>query len=95
VRAELLPGAVADAQQAFAWYRERDDAAANGFIAELEAAFEAIEDAPDRWPSWLHRTHRYLLRRYPYFVVYRVQDTAIWIVAVAHARQAPGYWTRR
>lgn len=73
------------------WYSERDAGAAKGFERELDAAIEAIADAPDRWPQWMHGTRRYLFRRYPFFVVYKVHDTAIWVVAIAHAKRRPDY----
>jgi toxin ParE1/3/4 len=91
----LLEGAVEDASEAYAWYRERSAIAADGFMAELDVGLAAIEASPERWPPWLHGTHRFLMKRYPYFDVYRIQDTAIWIVAVAHARRRPNFWKPR
>src|SRR5262245_61835417 len=91
----LLPGAIADGRDAHDWYFDRDAGAAKGFEHELDAAIEAIADAPDRWPQWLHGTRRYLFRRYPFFVVYKVHDTAIWVVAIAHAKRRPDYWRTR
>lgn len=92
---ELLPGAVTDAREAYAWYLERSENAAQAFMAELQSALDQVAAAPQRWPGWLHDTHRALLRRFPFFVVYRIQDTAIWVVAVAHARRRPDYWRTR
>jgi toxin ParE1/3/4 len=43
----------------------------------------------------LHGTRKYLLRRFPYAVIYRVTDEAIEVVAVAHGRRRPGYWKTR
>ena len=42
------------------------------------------------------RTHRYwLLRKYPFALVYRCEEDGIVVVAVAHNRQRPGYWKDR
>ena len=38
---------------------------------------------------------RSLVGRFPYQVVYRLQPNEITIVAVAHMKRRPGYWTRR
>jgi hypothetical protein len=36
-----------------------------------------------------------MLKRYPYFVVFRELPRKIQIIAVAHAKRRPGYWTKR
>jgi plasmid stabilization system protein ParE len=44
---------------------------------------------------YLRGTHRVMLHRYPYFVVFRELARKIQIVAVAHAKRRPGYWRGR
>jgi plasmid stabilization system protein ParE len=61
----------------------------------VEKAFEAIHIAPDRWPLVDERHRRYLVHRFPFSVFYRFDDQEIIIVAVAHRRQRPNYWSRR
>ena len=92
---ELHPDAVAEARAAAEWYRARSNSAVDAFLAELNHAIEQIEDAPDRWPGYILGTRRYLLRRFPFSVVYRRQGSRIQIVAVAHGRRRPGYWKAR
>jgi len=38
---------------------------------------------------------RFLVRRFPYGLLYRNEPTAIFIVAVMHLRRRPGYWKGR
>jgi plasmid stabilization system protein ParE len=92
---DYLEEAVAEAEAAAEWYTARSAAAAAGFEAELAEAESAIRTLPNAWPPYDHGTRRYLLRRYPYEVVYRVEPTRILIVAVAHAHRRPGYWRDR
>jgi plasmid stabilization system protein ParE len=61
----------------------------------LDHAIGAIRDNPQRWPRHVHSTRKYLLRRFPYGVIYRMTDAAIEVVAVAHGRRRPGYWKTR
>jgi plasmid stabilization system protein ParE len=65
------------------------------FAAELDVAASAIERAPSTWPTHHHGTRRFLLRRFPYSVIYRIEPAKIVIVAVAHGRRRPGYWKDR
>jgi toxin ParE1/3/4 len=89
------PEARLEADEAFDWYLERGRTVAERFQRELETAQAAIQKSPAAWAKYIHGTRRYLLRRYPYVVVYRVTEERIAIVAVAHGRRKPGYWADR
>lgn len=92
---EYLEEAVVEAATAAEWYATRSATAAAGFEAELAEAESAIHMLPNAWHPYDHGTRRYLLRRYPFGVVYRVERTRILIVAVAHGHRRPGYWRDR
>jgi len=92
---ELVPEALAEAEAAAEWYAARSPKAAAGFVAEVEAAIATILRIPAAWPAFDHGTRRYLLRRFPYSVVYRIDPDRILIVAVAHGHRRPGYWRTR
>lgn len=92
---EYLDAALVEAKEAARWYAQRSPTAAAGFVIELEAAAQAITEKPDTWPAYGQGTRRYLLRRYPYSLIYRVETARLVIVAVAHAHRRPGYWKQR
>jgi hypothetical protein len=46
-------------------------------------------------PLYFGNFRRLLLRKYPYFVVFRELPRRIQILAVAHAKRRPGYWRAR
>jgi toxin ParE1/3/4 len=92
---DVHPEAVLEAQAAYRWYLDRNDAAAQAFLAELDRAVELISENPMRCPIHLHGTRQFLLRRFPFGVVYRESGETLQIVAVAHGRRKPGYWKDR
>src|SRR5712691_6727719 len=92
---EYLAEALQEVEAAARWYAERSATAATAFSEEIDAAESAIVRLPEAWPPFDHGTRRYLLRRFPFSVVYRVEARRIMIVAVAHARRRPGYWKSR
>lgn len=92
---ELLDEALDEAEGAARWYAERSEDAAVGFAEELAAALTLIERAPARWPRYDRNTRRFLLRRFPYSVVYRIEASRIVVIAIAHAHRRPGYWRTR
>ena len=92
---EYLREALEEAETAARWYAARSPAAAAAFSEEVDAAESAIARLPDAWPPFDHGTRRYLLRRFPFSIVSRVEPRRILIVAVAHGRRRPGYWKSR
>jgi plasmid stabilization system protein ParE len=60
----------------------------------MEVALQRIADSPEASPRCDDRHRFYLLRRYPYSVIYRVESGNVLVVAVAHGRRAP-YWQGR
>ncbi|TWT81727.1 hypothetical protein CA13_31800 [Planctomycetes bacterium CA13] len=68
---------------------------AEDFEAELERSRDVIARRPQTWPAYLFGTQRYLMKRFPFFIVFRVTNVRIEIIAVAHERQRPGYWADR
>jgi toxin ParE1/3/4 len=92
---DFHPEARLEADAAFEHYRERSPRAAEAFYLELEKALTAIQASPDSWADYLRGTRRYLLKRFPFVIVYRVTEHRIEIVAVAHGHRRPGYWADR
>ena len=64
-------------------------------MGETDRAVEAISSNPERWPQVEENTQQYLLRRFPYAVIYRARAERVLVVAVAHMRRRPGYWRGR
>ena len=95
VRVELLPEAVAEFREARVWYAARDAGVGERFSAAIDSAIEGIADAPDRWSAFEHGTRRYVLRAFPYVVIYRVFPDRVQVVAFHHARRRPGGWVGR
>ncbi len=92
---ELHPEAIREARVARQWYEDRSPVAGAAFLSELDYAIGQVTDDPDRHAGYLQGTQRYLLKRFPYLVVYRVTAKRIQVVAVAHGHRKPGYWRRR
>src|SRR5436190_15550798 len=92
---DVHPLAADEAEAAESWYRGRNETAATRFRRELDRAVELIAERPEAAPPYVGNTRRFLLRRFPFFVVYRVFSQRIQVVAVAHGRRRPNYWLGR
>jgi toxin ParE1/3/4 len=92
---EIHADALEETREARRWYAQRSPAAALRFLGELDTAIDAIAQHPDRWPTHLHGTRRYLLKRFPFLLVYQVRDDRVVVIACQHGRRRPGYWRDR
>jgi toxin ParE1/3/4 len=91
----LRPAAEADIGDAFHWYEEQRAGLGEEFRAELKAAFEAIAGNPLLFQLIYRNTRRYLVRRFPYAIYYRVYSDAVVVVACMHGRRNPKRWQSR
>ncbi len=92
----LTKGAEEDYAESLRWYADRSKRAAEGFEAEFAKALEAIAANPDRYPLCDNRHRFYLLKGYPFQIIYRKPSKEqLLIVAVAHSSRRPGYWSDR
>jgi plasmid stabilization system protein ParE len=94
-RVDFHPDALAEANSAIRWYRERSSKAGEAFISELGEAIELISKSPHRWPYFDEDYRRSPLIRFPYWIIYFETPEKIRILAVAHGRRRPGYWRNR
>jgi plasmid stabilization system protein ParE len=92
---EIDPAALAELGSTVAWYLKRSEAAASEFVAEVDRAIGRVIESPGRWPTGEQATHKFVLRRFPYAIIYRERETTVQILAVAHGHRRPGYWQDR
>jgi len=93
---EFHEEAAAEYDAAFEWYLERSPDAALEFDAEVDRGLKQIIQAPRRWSAGSYSTRRFLLRKFPFILIYRERESAdIQIVAVAHTSRKPEYWKSR
>jgi plasmid stabilization system protein ParE len=94
--ADFHQEAGAEYDAAFDWYLARRPDAALRFDAEVDRALTHIIQAPSRWAVGSYGTRRFLLRQFPFILVYRERASGnIQVVAVAHTSRKPGYWKKR
>ena len=89
------PEAEQEYLETIAWYRQRSRTAAANFETAVSQAITRIGEAPQIWPIYFQKFRRYILRRFPFSVVYEEVLTEIVVFAVAHSSRRPGYWRRR
>jgi hypothetical protein len=75
-------------------YNEERSGRGGDFLRVVRAAIEEVAEVPGRWPCGPH-AHRRVFSRFPFTIHYRFDAREIVIMAVAHQKRRPGYWSRR
>jgi toxin ParE1/3/4 len=84
------PEALLELKDGASFYGER-------FVDQVGDALALIAEMPHTWPMWPGRTdlHRRVVKKVPYAIVYAIDRTSIFVVAVEHTKRRPGYWLGR
>ena len=92
----IVPLALAELHDAAAFYMEKANVELGlAFVAEFERTTNLVLENPMLGAIFRGDRRRYLLRRFPYSIIYQVTAEELRVVAVAHHRRRPGYWAIR
>ena len=71
------------------------------FIAEVSAALDRIDEAPESYPAWPGTPavdpliRKATVQRFPYLIAFEKHAQHLLVLAVAHAKRRPLYWLTR
>jgi plasmid stabilization system protein ParE len=87
-------------EEATTWYEEQQPGLGEEFADAIAAAIDRLSVKPQIAVSLPRargstRSRRYLLPRFPYALVILELEHEYQIIAVAHLKRRPNYWTRR
>jgi plasmid stabilization system protein ParE len=95
VTIRFLEIAEAELDDAVRWYAEQAPGLGEAFLIEVLSAADRISRYPDAWHRLTDGIRRCRLGRFPYGLIYTVDDGDILVVAVAHLHRRPDYWRGR
>ena len=97
---QVLEAAALEAEAAAKWYEDQRTGLGVEFREALKAALDKLRDGlltGSPWPGRLGErgVKRIRMKRFPYHVVFVSPETTLVVLAVAHHRRRPGYWSNR
>ena len=82
-------------EDGFQWYESQLEGLGSKFKDEVYFAIKRVQVNPFLYSALSTNLRRCLLVKFPYKIIYNVFDKEILIVAVAHQRRRPNYWSKR
>jgi hypothetical protein len=95
MRVYFHPDAEAEFDKAIEYYEKLQPGLGIEFAEEIYATITRIIQYPDAWSALSKNSHRCLVNRFPYGVVYQIKSGSLRIIAVAHLHRWPSYWKER
>jgi plasmid stabilization system protein ParE len=84
-----------DVAEAMRYYEEAVPGLGLEFLEELERTVQRILHQPEAWTRLSEHQRRCRMRRFPYGVVYSIEDDGLVILAVFHLHRHPDSWKER
>ena len=75
-------------------YENRTAGLGKHFLNEVERCVDLLLDRPHIGRR-VGKLRRFPLRKFPFTLIYALEDNDLVIVAVSHHRRRPGHWMRR
>jgi len=85
----------AEMNDAAQYYEERALGLGLSFLDAVEGPVDKILENPEAYQLVGDEVRHKLLIRFPYSLLYVVEPERIRVVAVAHQKRRPGYWSYR
>jgi len=89
------PEAEEEFRAAIDYYEDREAGLGYDFSLEVFTAIQNIITQPNAWPVMEDDVRRCLVNRFPFGVLYSLEPTGVFVVAVMHQRRRPDYWRSR
>lgn len=81
--------------ETMSYYSQQVPGLGDIFMNTLKTVVQDVAEHPYRWPIIRQNIHRRLIHRFPYGILYRIEEDAIVIIAITHLRRRPSYWIER
>jgi plasmid stabilization system protein ParE len=94
-RVEYHPAAERDLEAAIEYYAERVHRLGTAFHDEIRRIERLAIQHPQAGSHLGRDVRRLLLDRFPYAMIYAVERDRLYVLAIAHVRRRPDFWSDR
>jgi toxin ParE1/3/4 len=92
----LHPEAEQDLRDAAGYYKNRAGTTlSQALFNDFEHSIKLLTQHPLLGVVWLNGRRRFVMKHFPYAIIYTIADEEIQVLAVAHHSRRPGYWQKR
>jgi len=94
-RVIIRPEAEDDLKEACSWYKDKRIGLEHDFLLQVDAGLNFIASNPNLHPIEYKGTRKHLIKRFPYKIIYLIENERIIVLAVIHGRRSPDLIRKR
>jgi len=95
MKMDILEIARREYDEAKEFYETEQPGLGSQFKEQIRHSLLRIQQYPQAWPPERKEIRRYLVHKFPYKILYSIQDDKILVLAFAHLHRQPDYWVER
>jgi plasmid stabilization system protein ParE len=91
----IRPEAEKDLTEAFVWYEDKRRGLGFDFLLQVDAGLRFVARNPQIYAPAYKGTRKHIIKRFPYKIIYVVEERKIIILGVIHGRRSPDVMKKR
>ena len=91
----VRPEAEDDLKATFSWYEDKRIGLGYDFLLQVDAGINFINRNPEIHPIEYRGARKHLIKRFPYKIIYLVEEERIIVLAVLHGKRSPDLMKKR
>ena len=95
MKIEFLPEAKAELDDAVGYYELQIEGLGDTFKDTARSTIKRVATFPTAWTEIRPSIRRCIMHKFPYNVLYSIEENCILIIAIAHHHRKPNYWIDR
>ena len=92
MKIKILKCAELELNTAIDYYNNQMPGLGFEFAIEFKESLIKLKNFPNAWPVFSNSTRRFLIRKFPYGILYQNRQKEILILAIMHLKQNPKNW---
>ena len=88
-------GVLEEVSASASYYEKEVKGLGSAFLQKLGDTLGEIKENPLAYRVIRNDFRRHLFVRFPYGIIYKINNDIIYVVAVMHLKRKPGYWIKR
>ena len=91
----FLTPAEEEMTEAALFYEAASSQLGSDFLDDVQKAVERLREFPQAGEAITSNFRQTLLHRFPFSLIYAIEENVIVVIALAHHARRPGYWQSR
>jgi len=92
---EFLPIAKLELDDAIGYYELQLEGLGRRYKEEVRTSLQRISIFPNAWAIIRPNIKKCVMHKFPYNILYSIDEDTILIIAIAHHHRRPDYWVER